>query len=57
MLATIVMIYVILGLPAALLIWVAMIASKQNDDKAQNVKHSEYKRFHERKTEPSRLHS
>jgi len=57
MLANFVVIYVILGLPAASLIWMAMIASKQNDDIAQNVKHSEYQRFYERKTGPSRLHS
>lgn len=59
MLATFIGLYLILGLPAALLIWIMLIASKGNENKVQNLKRnrSKYKRFHERNSEPDRVHS
>ena len=59
MLATIIAFYLILGLPAALFIWIVLIASKQHKNKIQNLNRdqSEYLRFFERNTEPSRSQS
>jgi hypothetical protein len=59
MLTTIIGIYLILGLPAALVIWMVLIASNGRKDNLQDLKYdrSKYKRFHERKTEPDSVRS
>lgn len=59
MLATFIGIYLILGLPAVLVIWVMLVASKGHKDKAQDLKvnRSKYNRFHERNTEPDGIRS
>lgn len=59
MLTTIIGIYLILGLPAALVIWMVLIASKGRKDNLQDLKYdrSKYKRFKERKTEPDSVRS
>jgi hypothetical protein len=50
--------YLIVGLLAAALIWIALIASKRRDDKAKDVNydHLKYSPFRERNTKPSRFH-
>jgi hypothetical protein len=55
MVATFIAFYLILGLPAALCIWIVLIASKQHKDELQNLNRdqAEYLRFYERNTEPS----
>jgi hypothetical protein len=46
-------------LPAALVIWMVLIASNGRKDNLQDLKYdrSKYKRFHERKTEPDSVRS
>lgn len=59
MVATFIAFYLILGLPAALFIWIVLIASKQHKDKLQNLNRdqADYLWFYERNTEPSRSQS
>lgn len=50
--------YLIVGLLAAALIWIALMASKRRADKAKDVNRDllEYSPFRERNTKPSRFH-
>ena len=51
--------YLVLSLPATLLIWTAMIASKRLDDEDQGMKYKSlgHNRFLDSKTEPISFHS
>jgi hypothetical protein len=51
--------YLIVGLLAAALIWIALIASKRRADKTKDVNHDylKYSPFRERNTKPSRFHT
>lgn len=59
MLATITGVYLILGLPAALLVWMMLIGSKKDENRGIKPEYnrSKYTRFHEHNTEPRTLHS
>lgn len=53
--------YLIVGALAAALIWIALIASKRQDEKIENTKNVNHGRlgynlFRERNTKPSRSH-
>jgi len=51
--------YLGLGFIATMLIWLALMASKQSKNQAGNSskKHFGYNHFRDRNTQPSRLHS
>ena len=59
MLATFLGIYLILGLPVVLVIWMMLKVSKKRDEKVQEKKYerANYNRFHEQKTEPDSVRS
>jgi len=59
MLTTFAVIYLILGLPAAFLVWMMLKASKGRENMVQdrNYDRSNYNQFHERRTEPNRIRS
>lgn len=51
--------YLVVALPATVLIWSALVASKRRQDKARPVKQAYFSKsrtFRERQTRPSRLH-
>jgi hypothetical protein len=50
--------YLVVGLLAAILIWVTLIASKRQDNEIERPTHSflPTRRFREQKTRPSRFH-
>ena len=50
--------YLVIGLLAAGLIWIALIASKRQDNKTERPTHHFIQRrpFREQKTKPSRFH-
>jgi hypothetical protein len=51
--------YMVLSLPATLLIWTALIASKRLDDESESMKYKAlgHNRFLDSKTEPISFHS
>jgi len=50
--------YLVIGLLAAVMIWVTLIASKRQDNKMDRPTHGFFpaRRFREQKTRPSRFH-
>jgi hypothetical protein len=58
MIEFLVAIYLILSLPATLLIWTALVASRRVDDKSQSIQYKslEHSRFFNSKTKSINLH-
>ena len=58
MIEILVVAYLVLSLPATLLIWTALVASKRLDDEGQSMKYKyfEHNRFFDSKTKPINLH-
>lgn len=50
--------YLVLSLPATLLIWTTLVASKRLEDESQSMNHKSLKhhRFFDSKTKPVNLH-